>query len=223
MRKITLFVFLSISVFSQNEERLDSILFSEMLAIHHSDFQKKSTLDFHRGNFEASEEYFSSFVDLKLKGTILDNFKVYSFDQKVNSIYDIKKPIYLMSYASWCIPSNGEIEALDKLVEENSNWMDFVLILWDKKEDAMKFSKQFHRDIRVLYVNELYNTETKTIKMLKHKLGVPVSLTISGDKTVLNIRKNTQVHPSVDVDVATLACYEDISEDILLLQKYESF
>ncbi len=222
MRKITLFVLISFSVFSQNDGKYDSILFSEMLAIHHSEFQKKSSFNYHKGNYKESEEYFNSFVDLKLKGTVLDNFKVYSFDKKINSIYDLKKPFYLMSYASWCVPSNGELMALKQLVEENSSWMDFVLILWDKKEDAKEFSKQFHPDIRVLYVNELYNTETKTIEMLKHKLGVPVSLTVSGDKTILNIRKNTQIHPSVDNEKASQACYDDISKDISLLQRFEN-
>lgn len=222
MKKTTFLLFFTISVFSQNEELKDSIFFSQMIAMHHTEFQKKSTYDYHRGNYEASEEYFNTLVDLKLKGTLVDDFKVNSIDGKIYSIYELKRPMYLMSYASWCVPSNGELEALGMIVNENSSWMDFVLILWDNKKEALEFSNQFHPDIIVLYVNELYNNETKTIKMLKHSLGVPVSLTISDDKTILNIRKNTQIHPSVDTDVATKACYEDIHKDIKLLQEYEN-
>ncbi|MBZ9778705.1 thioredoxin [Psychroflexus sp. CAK8W] len=223
MKKITLILFFSFSVFSQNTKEIDSILFSEMLAIHHEEFQRKSSLDFHRGNHESSEEYFNSLVDLKLKGTIMDNFKVLDVEQKINHIHDIKKPFYLMSYASWCVPSNGELEALKLLVEEHSDWLDFALIMWDKKEDALKFSKQYHPKIKVFYVDELSNTETKTIKILKHKLGLPISLAVCSDKTILNIRKNTQIHPSVDKDIAVKKCFDDISKDIELLQKHESF
>jgi thiol-disulfide isomerase/thioredoxin len=222
LKIITLFFLLSYPVFSQNEQKQDSVLFSEMLAIHHSDFQEKSSLHYHLGNYESSEEFFTSLVNNKLKGTTLDNFKVFSFNGKTNFIYELEKPFYLMSYASWCVPSNGEIEALEQLVSEHSSWMDFVLILWAKKEDAMKFSKQFPSEIKVLYVNELYNTETKTIKILKHKLGVPVSLTVSRDKTILNIRKNPQIHPSVDSDIAKEACYTEIQKDITLLQAYNN-
>ena len=194
-----------------------------MLAIHHEEFQRKSSLDYHLGNYEASEDYFNTLVDLKLNGTILDNFKVFSSNQKINHIYELKKPFYLMSYASWCVPSNGELEALNRIVNENSGWMDFVLILWDEKKDAMDFARQFPDKIKVLYVNELYNTETKTIKMLKHKLGFPISLTVGSNKMIVNIRKNTQIHLSVPKDEAAEKCYEDISKDILMLQKHENY
>jgi len=100
--------------------------------------------------------------------------------------------------------------------------MDFVLIMWDTREDAILFSKQFHPKIKVLYVNELYNTETKTIKMLKHKLGLPISITLSQDKTILNIRKNKQVHLSVGVEIATKICLKAIEKDILDLKNYEN-
>ncbi len=209
-------------MFSQNERLQDSVLFSEALAVHHSDFQKKSSLHYHLGNYESSEQFFSSFVEKKLIGTIIDNFKVFSFKKDMNNIYELDKPFYLMSYSSWCVPSNGELDALAQLINEHSSWMDFVLILWDNKEDAMSFSKQFPTGMKVLYVNELYNTETKTIKMLKHKLGVPVSIAVNEDKTIINVRKNLQIHPSVDAEVAKKACYEAMSKDVQLLQKYNN-
>lgn len=192
-----------------------------MLAVYHSEFQRKSSLDFHNRNLESSQDYFSSLVNTKLKGTIIDNFRVFSLDRKINHIYDIDKPFYLMSYASWCVPSNGELEALNILIDKHKSWMNFVLIMWDNKEDALKFSKQFHPKTKVLYVDERSNNETKTIEVLKHKLGLPISLTISSDKRILNIRKNTQVHPSVKKEIAVEKCYDDISEDIMLLQKFE--
>lgn len=217
-----LFIFLSISVFSQDKKEIDSILFSESLAINHSEFERKSSLNFYRGNRKASERFFDSLVEQKLEGSILDNFKVHGLNQKINFIYEFEKPMYLMSYASWCVPSNGELEALQILVEEHSDWMNFVLILWDKKEDAAKFARQFPNKIKVLYVNELDNTGARTIKIIKHKLGVPVSLTVSSNKIILNIRQNTQVHPSIEKELATKKCYEDIAGDIALLQQYES-
>lgn len=179
-------------------------------------------MDYHKGNYEASEQYFDLLVNSKPRGTILDNFKVFSLNQKIDRLYEIEKPIYLMSYASWCVPSNGELNALKLLISEHTSWMDFILILRDEKEDAIRFAKQFHPKIKVLYVDELYNIETKSVKILKHKLGLPISLTIGSDKTIINIRKNTQIHPSVDKDIAVEKCYDEISEDTELLQKHEN-
>jgi hypothetical protein len=220
--KIIFFFFFSISIFSQPAEENDSTLFSQMLALHHDEFQAKSEFDFNQGNHNSTDNYFDSLVSLKLKGSILDNFRVYSINNKINRMYDLKKPSYLMSYASWCVPSNGETEALKQLIDTHGDWMDFVLIMWDTRKDAILFSKQFHPKIKVLYVNELYNTETKTIKMLKHKLGLPISITLSQDKTILNIRKNKQVYLSVDVEIATKICLEAIEKDILDLKNYEN-
>lgn len=190
--------------------------------MHYSDFQRKSTLDFDKNDYDFSNKHFRSLVDSKLKGSTFDNFKVSSFNRKIDFIHQLQEPMYLMSYSSWCVPSNGELEALEAIIEEHADWVDFVLILWDNKKNALKFSRQFHHKTRVLYVDELYNSETKKIEILKHKLGVPVSFTIAKNKTVINIRKNTQIHPSVDVKTATKACYEDILKDIELLQYFEN-
>lgn len=217
-----IFLFFSLSIFSQPAEENDSILFSQMLELYHDEFQTKSESDFNQVNHNSTNNYFDSLVSLKLKGTILDNFKVFSINNKINHIYDLKKPSYLMSYASWCVTSNGETQALNQLIDTHGDWMDFVLIMWDTREDAILFSKQFHPKIKVLYVNELYNTETKTIKMLKHKLGLPISITLSQDKTILNIRKNKQVHLSVGVEIATKICLKAIEKDILDLKNYEN-
>lgn len=193
------------------------------MTLHYDEFRKKSSLDFQRNYYKVTKDHFTIFVSSKLKWSILDNFKVSSINKNIKFIYDIQKPMYLMSYSSWCVPSNGEIEALNKLVNKHSSWMDFVLIMWDTKNDARKFSKKFHRKVKVLYVNELNNTKSKAISILKHKFGVPVSLTVSSDKVILNIRKNTQIHFSVDKEIALKACYDDILADIQLLKKYEDF
>ena len=222
MIKIIFFFFFSLSIFSQPTEENDSLLFSQMLALHHDEFQTKSEFNFNHRNHNSTDNYFDSLVSLKLKGTLLDNFRVYSINNKINHLYDLKKPSYLMSYSSWCVPSNGEVDALNQLISTHGDWMDFVLIMWDTRSDAIQFSKQFHPKIKVLYVNELYNTETKTIKMLKHKLGIPISITLGRDMTILNIRKNKQVHPSVDVRIATEICLEAIEKDILDLKSYEN-
>jgi hypothetical protein len=219
--KITFLFFFSLSIFSQPAEEIDNILFSQMLALHHDEFQAKSEFDFNQGNHNSTDNYFDSLVSLKLKGSILDNFRVYSINNKINHLYDLKKPSYLMSYSSWCVTSNGETQALKQLIDTHGDWMDFVLIMWDTREDAILFSKQFHPKIKVLYVNELYNTETRTIKMLKHKLEFPISITLSRDKKILNIRKNKQVHLSVDVEIATKICLKAIEKDILDLKNYE--
>ncbi len=218
MKKIIFFIFISISVFSQNERSNNGIAFSEMISNHYLEFQRDSSIDYDKN----SKESFKSLVNQKLKGTILDNLKVYSINKRINYIYQLKKPIYLMSYSSWCVPSNGELEALEIIIDEHSTWIDFVLIMWDNKKDALKFSKQFHPNTIVLYVNELDNIETKTIKILKHKLGIPMTYVISSDKTILDIRQNTQVHPSVDNEIATKICFKSILKDIKKIQDYET-
>ena len=127
-----------------------------------------------------------------------------------------------MTYASWCIPSKGEIPAINSFVKKHHKDIDFVLLLWDEKREVIRFSKQFHRKMDVVYVNELKNRDAYTIKMLKHSLGFPTTFLIGSDKKILDIRKNTQIHPSTDAEKALEMCISEMKNDISIIMNYET-
>ena len=48
----------------------------------------------------------------------------------------VKKPIFLVTYAAWCVPGKGEILALNKLAKEFHKEIEFVVIVWGKKQEV---------------------------------------------------------------------------------------
>ena len=41
----------------------------------------------------------------------MDNFEFNQLNNKEITFYDFKKPVYLITYSSWCVTSEGEIPA----------------------------------------------------------------------------------------------------------------
>jgi thiol-disulfide isomerase/thioredoxin len=73
---------------------------------------------------------FDTLVETKLKGTYIDNFKFLNLKDKTVALYDFKKPVYLLTYASWCVPGKGEIPALNELAKKYQDKIDFAIFFW---------------------------------------------------------------------------------------------
>ncbi|MFN2261240.1 MAG: TlpA family protein disulfide reductase [Psychroflexus sp.] len=216
-----LFILQSFIFHSQSESK-EKTYFSEMIATYQSEYQKKAKIAHRFGDQKRSEQLLDSLINQKLVGSYMDNFNVDCLATRNCCINDYKKPIYLMTYASWCIPSKGEIPAINSFVKKYHKDIDFVLLLWDEKREVIRFSRQFHRKMDVVYVNELKNRDAYTVKMLKHSLGFPTTFLIGSDKKILDIRKNTQIHPSIDAQKALETCISDMKNDIGIIMNYES-
>lgn len=187
-------------VFSQQNLQ-DRIYFSEALFEHLSDYNKKADLAYKHNDYEKGKQLFESFTSNKLEGSYMDNFKFKNLRKKEVQLYQFKKPVFLITYASWCIPGKGEIPALNELASQYGNQIDFVVLFWDKREKAKELSEQFSSKISVVYVDETQNQGAYVVKQLKHSLGLPTCFLLSGNKKIMDIRRS--VFPSLQTSAET--------------------
>ena len=187
------FIIFGLNIQAQTEKS-DKLFFSDALVMHLPKYNKEAKAAYRHREFEKAENLFDTLVETKLKGTYIDNFKFLNLRGKEVALYDFKKPVYLLTYASWCIPGKGEIPALNELAEKYQDRIDFIMLFWDKRETAKELSKQFNSHIKVLYVDETTNKHSYVVENMKHSLGLPTCYLIAGNKQIMNIKRSV-FHP----------------------------
>lgn len=186
LRLFLIFYFTSPAFGQLAEER---IFFSEALTQYLPKYEKKAKKAYALRDYNLGQELFDSLVEFELNGSYMDNFKFNQLNSKEITFYDFKKPVYLITYASWCIASEGEIPALNQLASKYHGKIDFVILFWDDKNTTKKLSKAYSKDIKILYVDELHNNNNYVVSQLKHSLGLPTTFLIDGNKKILDIRR----------------------------------
>lgn len=191
MKKLLLLVFLFIApiVFSQQNLQ-EKIFFSEALYMHLSDYNKKADLAYRFNDYDKGKELFENFTSKHLEGSYMDNFKFQNLKKKEVDLYNFKKPVFLITYASWCVPSKGEIPALNELAAEYKDKIDFVVLFWDKRDKVKQMSENFSSDISIVYVDETQNNGAYVVRQLKHSLGLPTCFLLAEDKKIMDIRRS---------------------------------
>jgi len=166
--------------------------------MHLSDYNRKADLAYRFNDYDKGKELFESFIQDHLEGSYMDDFKFQGLNKKEVNLYNYKNPVFLITYASWCIPSKGEIPAINKLASEYKDKIDFVILFWDKKDKAKELSKKFSSDISVVYVDESKNQGAYVVKQLKHSLGLPTCFLLDENKQIMDIRRS--VFPSFQTE-----------------------
>ncbi len=179
----------------------DKVFFSQILSEHLADYNRKAELAYTYRNYEKAKELFDSFTSDFLIGSYMDNFRVYNLKKKEIHLYDFKKPVFLITYSSWCIPGKGEIPALNKLAQQYKDQIDFVVLYWDTFSKTRELSEQFNSAVNVVYVDENQNNGAYVVKQLKHSLGLPTCFLLSGTKEIKEIRRS--VFPSLQTGEET--------------------
>ncbi|SKB34915.1 Thiol-disulfide isomerase or thioredoxin [Salegentibacter holothuriorum] len=172
----------------------DKLFFSDALVMHLPKYNKEAKASYRYREFEKARSLFDTLVETKLKGTYIDNFKFRNLNGKEVALYNFQKPVYLLTYASWCIPGKGEVPALNELAKKYQDKIDFVILFWDKKETVKELSKKFNTHIKVFYIDETTNQHSYVVKNLKHSLGLPTCYLIAGNKQIMNIKRSV-FHP----------------------------
>lgn len=195
---ILFLVFYTQLLYTQDDNNTNKrVYFSEQIASYISEYIYKIE------KAEATEDYvkvaklYNEFIEQKLIGSYLDHFNVDCFDPKKNNLGDFKKPLVLLTYASWCGPLERELGIFNKSVEKYHESIDFLVLIWDSRKQARKLSKRFHRNSQILYVNELRNRDAYTIRMLKHALSVPTIIITNSSKKIKDILKLTAPFPDL--------------------------
>lgn len=194
MMKKLYFVFLillcSLFSYSQDkEEEVSPINFSEALRAHLKKYNIQSDIAFINNDKQKGQILFDSLVSHHLVGTQFEDYTLKSFEKRKVKLSSFKKPVFILTYASWCIPSKGEIPALNKLAQKYAKDVQFVILFWDKKYQVKKISRKFNHNITVCYAHETYKNDALVVSHLKHTLGFPTSYFLDQNLKVVNIKR----------------------------------
>ena len=222
-RLLPLLIFFTLTSHSQEVEK-DKMLFSTALSMHLKDYNKRADEAYFHKDYKEGERLFQQFTSEFLEGTYIDNFKVKNLRKKTVHFYDFKKPIYLITYASWCIPGKGEIPALNELANHYSKQVDIVILFWDSHAKVKELAKQFNPKIKITYVDESTNEQDFVIRKLKHSLGLPTCFLISGNKKIMGIQRSVIPAYQTDEEIAYRKNFEAIDNSISknLILNFES-
>lgn len=168
----------------------DSIAsFSQTLKANTAKYVEKSNEAFAQNNLLEGQNLFNSLVNEKLIGTRFDNFTVKTLSSQKISIDKIKKPMLIITYASWCVINKGDIPALNQLAENHSRELQIMILFWGNKLESKKIAKLFHKNIQIAFANFGEKENYDFVSQLKNTLGFPTSYLIDSNKTVVNISR----------------------------------
>ena len=187
---VTLFTF---SSYGQLETKVP---FSVAIAAHIKKYNAKSQNAYKEEDIEYGEFLFDSLVNNHLVGTYMDNFTMNPIKGDPVKFEELEKPIFLITYATWCVPGEGELPALNDLIDRFHDQIDFVVLFWDTPEQIKKVERDYSNQAHLFYVDERTNRDTYIINNLKHSLGFPMMYYLDNDKKLLGIEKMVSHHSS---------------------------
>lgn len=174
----------------------DSIVyFSDAIKSNIRKYNLQSDYEFEKGNIAEGRALFDSLVQNILVGSKFDDYSFKSVNGRKVKLSQQKKPVFIITYASWCVINKGEIPALNKLAKKYDKDLQILVVFWDTKNNIKKISRQFSSPIKVCYANESYRNDAKAVSTLKHTLGFPTSYFLSSELDVVDIKRGGQPVP----------------------------
>jgi thiol-disulfide isomerase/thioredoxin len=218
MSRILLFLFFILSISAQAQDLVPGNLLSQTIGNNIKEYRENSKRAFINNDFERANLLFDSLINYVVNGSTLDNFKMRKISGRTLEFHDFKKPVFLMTYASWCTPGIGEIPALNEIANQYHKEIDFVVLYWDTKKKVRKIAREYSNKIKVVYVDELDYTNNTIIETLKHTLGFPTSLFIDVNKKILDVRRGALHHYNEKYAVSFELNYTSFLNGISLLK-----
>ncbi|WP_103864091.1 redoxin domain-containing protein [Aquimarina sp. I32.4] len=200
--------------FAQEERRVP---FSVAISAHIVKYNQRIDAAYQDQDLERAEFLFDSLVNNHLSGTYMDNFSVYPLKGDPILLEDYEKPMFLITYASWCVPGVGEIPALNDLADRFHDQIDFVVLFWDNKEKLKEKSKEYDSNIQLVHIDEKTNQDSYIINKLKHALGFPMMYFMDNEKKLLDIRKIVTHHSSESLSNSYNIHFNSLSKGVSLL------
>jgi hypothetical protein len=195
----------------------EPVSFSHAISTHLPKYKEKADKAYRLNDVPRAEFLFDSLVKNCLKGSQMDNFKVKDLKNEVVSLDDFKKPVYLMTNASWVISTKGEISALNELVAKYHQQVDFVILFWDNRNATKDLAKKYDKRIKIFYVDELKNNSPYVVKTMKHSLGLPTAFLLNSDKEIIDIRRKVSHPYGIEFERSFDLNYDSFSRAISML------
>jgi len=220
MNKLIPIIFFCFSLFSVNAQD-DKTYFSEAVGLHIKGYKKKISKAYRYEDVNRANFLFDSLVNHCLKGSYIDNFSINCLGKNKNCFNDYEKPIFLLTYASWCVPGKGEIPALNELSRKYEDQIDFIVLFWDKKSEVRKVAREYDNSIDIVYVDELENRDAYIVKTMKHSLGFPTTFFIGSDKQIVDISRTVILPYNSPYEKSYTLNYQSVSEGVSQILEHE--
>jgi thiol-disulfide isomerase/thioredoxin len=220
MAKKLLFLLLLITAAAQGQS--NKIFFSESLDVYLPKYIQEAEEAIRNKQQDKVELLFKAFVETALKGTYMNDFQARNLSKNQKNFSDFEKPIVLLTFSAWCIPSKGELPALNDLAKQYGKDIDIVVLFWDDYKTVRKATRDFHRNINVLYVDEAENTNVHIIRNLKHSLGLPLVFTLNSKKEIINIQRRIANRMGDSMETAFEENHKLLKDNITQLLFHES-
>ncbi|OWP83955.1 hypothetical protein BWK59_07780 [Flavobacterium davisii] len=198
MKKLYFLIVALYSLFSFCQDKVITISFPDALRAHLAKYNEKVNYAYEKNDIKTSKMLFDSLVKFHLKGTHFEDYTFKTFEKRTIQLSSIQKPIFILTYASWCVPSKGEFQALNKLAEKHAKDIKFILLFWDKRKNIKKIARNFNHNIEVCYANESYKNDAPIVAHLKHTLGFPTSYFLDEKLKVVDIKRGG-AHPQSNI------------------------
>lgn len=188
MKNLIVFIFFFILNLAYTQSSGE--LFSTALTNNINKYNLQSDDAYEDGDFDKGRSLFDSLVKNHLIGTQFDNFRFRNFeDDSYFRTNAIEKPFLLITSASWCVVPDDQIAAINLLADEYEDQIQIIILFWDRVDKIMDLSILYNPKIPVIYFDETNNRDTKTLKILKHSLGLPTCFYVDQNKKVVNINR----------------------------------
>jgi len=125
-----------------------------------------------------------------IKGTTLLNYDFTDINGKTISTDKIKKPIVLVAAATWSGPFWGGMPALNQIVDENKDKIEFIMIFWDKEDRIKKMAHKINENIALIPAREGDKVEKGNLDIsgFIHKIpNYPTGYLIGKDKKIIDV------------------------------------
>ncbi len=202
------------NLFAQPEVKIP---FSTAISAHIVKYNMKMDAAYRENDLERAKFLFDSLVTNHLNGTYLDNFTVNTLKEDPITFSAYEKPLFLITYAAWCVPGIGEIPALNDLADRFHDQIDFVVLFWDTKENLKAKSKEYSEHIKLVYVDEKTNLDSHIVNKLKHALGFPMMYFTNEERKLLNIQKIETHHSSESLSNSYNIHFNSLSKGVSLI------
>jgi len=202
------------NLFAQLEVKIP---FSTAISAHIVKYNTKMDEAYREKDLERATFLFDSLVTNHLSGTYLDNFTVNTIKEEPITFSEYEKPMFLITYAAWCVPGDGELPALNDIAERFHDQIDFVVLFWDTKENLKAKSKEYNEFIKLVYVDEKTNQDSYIVNKLKHALGFPMMYFANEEKKILSIQKIETHHSSETLSNSYNIHFNSLSKGVSLI------
>lgn len=170
-------------IYAQEEK----VYFDDALALHLRKFNNKSDLAIRNSMPNEVDTIFNALVNNHLKNTFVSDLKL----QKVSGGYfqtdKIDKPFLLITKNSTLIQTIEEIQTINAIANNYHGVVEIIVIYWDKLNIAKKDTKDYNKNVIVVYADERYNNSNRALSVYKHSFGIPACFYINKDKQIFDI------------------------------------